>query len=265
MYMIMRECIFYINLRQAFLLSPQYANRLSSRTVLFTAVPEEYLDEARIRQTFSDSVKNVWIAGDTKNLDELIEERDKVAMKLEKAEVKLLKTANKEHLKANKGSATPEGPRDVETGDAARWVTPKMRPTHRLGPLGLLGKKVDTIEWGRTELQRILPLAETAQADWRAGNFKATGAVFVEFHTQSDAQAAFQVVTHHQALHMSPKYIGVKPEEVVWKSLSIPWWQLVIRRYAVYAFIAVMITSGPSLLVLSVSLLRSTPSSSCLV
>ncbi|KAI9152090.1 hypothetical protein HJFPF1_09313 [Paramyrothecium foliicola] len=244
MYMIMRECIFYINLRQAFLLSPQYANRLSSRTVLFTAVPDEYLEESRIRSIFSDSVKHVWIAGDTNKLDELIEERDKVAMKLEKAEVKLLKTVNKEHIKANKGSNAPveHDSQDVESGDvASRWITPKMRPSHRLGPLGLFGKKVDTIEWGRSELQRIVPQAETAQADYRAGNYKAVNAVFVEFHTQSDAQAAFQVVTHHHVLQMSPKYIGVKPEEVVWKSLAIPWWQRVIRRYAVYAFITVMI------------------------
>ncbi|PHH81683.1 hypothetical protein CDD83_3510 [Cordyceps sp. RAO-2017] len=50
MYMIMRECIFYINLRQAYLLAPHYSRRISSRTVLFTAVPSDYLDEARIRQ-----------------------------------------------------------------------------------------------------------------------------------------------------------------------------------------------------------------------
>jgi hypothetical protein len=242
MYTIMRECIFYINLRQAFLLSPQYANRISSRTVLFTAVPDEYLDPERIRAIFTGSVKHVWIAGDAKPIDEIIEEREEVAMKLEKAEIKLIKTVNKARNKAGATNDDRAAPADTEHGDvAARWLRPKDRPTHRLGPLGLLGKKVDTIEWGRSELHRILPIAETAQADWRAGNFKKVGAVFVEFHTQSDAQAAFQVVTHHQVLQMSPKYIGVKPSEVVWKSLSLPWWQLIVRRYAVVAFIALLI------------------------
>ncbi|KAH7324626.1 hypothetical protein B0I35DRAFT_458334 [Stachybotrys elegans] len=240
MYTIMRECIFYINLRQAFLLSPQYANRISSRTVLFTSVPDEYLDEARIRQIFSGSVKHVWVVGDMNDLDELVGEREEVAMKLEKAEIKLLKTVNKARTKAG----ATEGPAaaDPEAGDiAARWISPKDRPSHRLGPLGLLGRKVDTIEWGREELHKLIPKTETAQADWRAGNYKRVNSVFVEFHTQSDAQAAYQVVTHHQALQMSPKYIGVKPQEVVWKSLTIPWWQLVLRRYAVYAFIGAMI------------------------
>lgn len=43
--MITRESIFYINLRQAYLMSPFYTSRMSSRTVLFTSVPEDYMDE----------------------------------------------------------------------------------------------------------------------------------------------------------------------------------------------------------------------------
>lgn len=247
MYMVVRECIFYINLRQAFLLSPQYAKRIAARTVLFTSVPDDYLDETRIRRIFSDSVKHVWIAGDTKKLDEIVEERDKVAMKLEKAEIKLLRTVNKERIKAAKKSGGSAGAdeaaaHDAEHGSvAARWITNKQRPTHRLGPLGLIGKKVDSIEWGRTELHRLVPQTEAAQLEYKSGKYNKVNAVFVEFHTQSDAQAAFQTVTHHHALQMAPKYIGVKPQEVVWKSLSIPWWQLVIRRYAVYAFIGALV------------------------
>lgn len=245
MYMITRECIFYINVRQAYLLTPQYANRISSRTVLFTAVPDDYLDEARLRQTFgNDAVKHVWIAGDTKDLDKLVEERDKTAMKLENGEVKLLKTVNKERIKATKKKGSEEAPQDhdVEQGSiAARWITDKQRPSHRLGLLGLIGKKVDTIEWGRSELHELVPKIETVQAEYIAGNYKKHNAVFIEFHNQSDAQAAFQVVTHHHALHMSPKLIGVKPEEVIWKNLTIPWWQKIVRRYATYFFIAVLI------------------------
>lgn len=246
-YTILRECIFYINVRQAFLLTPQYAKRISSRTVLFTSVPDEYLEEARIRTLFNDSVKNVWFPGDTKELDEIIKERDETAMKLEKGEVKLLKLVNKERINLMKKSGADaekiaSAPSDPESGNlAARWIPNKKRPTHRLGPLGLVGKKVDTIEWGREELSKLIPKADNAQAEWLSGNYKKHNAVFVEFFTQSDAQAAFQTTTHHHALHMAPRYIGVKPDEVVWKSLSIPWWQLFVRRYAVYAIIAALI------------------------
>ncbi|KAH6632596.1 hypothetical protein F5144DRAFT_255922 [Chaetomium tenue] len=248
MYLIMRECIFFINLRQAFLLSPFYADRLSSRTVLFTSVPEPYLNEASMRKVFGAAVKNVWITGDTKEVDKLVEDRDKAAMRLEKAEVKLIKLANKARQGAIKKGASPDEADkapiagDAESGSiAARWVPPKKRPTHRLGFLGLVGKKVDTINWCRTELERLIPEVEAAQAKYRAGGFKNIPGVFVEFRTQSDAEGASQILAHHQGLHMTPKYVGVRPSEVIWKSLAIPWWQKVIRRYAVLGFIAAMI------------------------
>ncbi|KAL2176782.1 uncharacterized protein P884DRAFT_300207 [Thermothelomyces heterothallicus CBS 202.75] len=252
MYMITRECIFYINLRQAFLLSPFYANRISSRTVLFTSVPEPYLSEARLRNVFGPAAKNIWITADTKELDKLVGERDKVAMRLEKAEVKLIKLAHKARQdaikKKKKDGASAEEPDmdpivgDAESGSiAARWVPQKKRPTHRLGPLGLVGKKVDTINWCRAELERLIPEAEAAQAKYRAGGYKNVPGVFIEFRTQSDAERAAQILAHHQGLHMSPGYIGIRPGEIVWKSLSIPWWQKVIRRYAVVAFISAMI------------------------
>jgi hypothetical protein len=245
-YTVVRECIFYINLRQAFMLSPIFANRISSRTVLFTSVPEAYLDEAKIRKMFSDSVKRVWIAGDSEKLDELVEQRDKAAMRLESSEVKLIKAVNKERLKAIKKGASHDGAppaaEDAEPGHAAaRWIPNKKRPTHRLGKFSLYGKKVDSIEWARSELHRLIPEVDSAQASFRAGNYQKIGAVFVEFFTQSDAQAAYQVLTHHQALQMSPKYIGVTPGEIVWKSLKISWWQKVVRRYLVVAFITALI------------------------
>lgn len=91
LYTIMRECIYYINLRQAFLISPMYSERLSSRTVLFTSVPQAYLDERKLRKIFGNSVQRIWISGDASKVEDLVGERDKTAFKLEKAEVKLIK------------------------------------------------------------------------------------------------------------------------------------------------------------------------------
>ncbi|KAF4122984.1 calcium permeable stress-gated cation channel [Geosmithia morbida] len=245
MYMITRECIFFINIRQAYLLLPQYAKRISSRTVLFTNVPDDYLDERHVRRVFGDNlVQNVWIPGITKDLDKLVEERDKVAMKLENGEIKLLKTVNKERTKASKksGAQPASSHEDAEHGSlASRWIPAKKWPTHRTGFLGLIGPKVQTIDWCRQQLQKLVPETEQAQSDFMAGNYKKHTSIFVEFYTQADAQAAYQTITHHQPLHMAPKYIGVRPDEVIWKNLSIPWWQLIVRRYAVYFLIAVLI------------------------
>lgn len=210
--LVTRESIFYINLRQAFLLSPVYANRISSRTVLFTSVPKFYLDEARLRKVFGDSVRSIWISGDSSKVDELVEERDKVAYKLEKAEVKLLKAANGERLKAIKKGAHSEeesvvapaggAHADTESGSlAARWIPTKKRPTHKLGKFGLYGHKVDSINWCRERLEVLIRETEAAQASYRAGETESVGGVFIEFAHQSDAQAAYQTLSHHQALH----------------------------------------------------------------
>src|ERR1700759_4603398 len=82
-FMVTREMIYYINLRQAYLLSPLYAKRMSSRTVLFQSVPQDYADEHKIRRMFGSELKNVWVASDVKALEEMVEERTKAAMKLE--------------------------------------------------------------------------------------------------------------------------------------------------------------------------------------
>ncbi|KAG9238478.1 hypothetical protein BJ875DRAFT_450854 [Amylocarpus encephaloides] len=246
LFLVTRESIFYINLRQAFLLSPMYANRISSRTVLFTSVPEIYLSEAKLRQVFGSAVRRIWIGRDTEIVDELVEKRDEAAYKLEAAEVKLIKLANGERLKAakNGGASGEEEPisGDAESGSlAGRWIPTKKRPSHKLGKFGLIGKKVDTINWAREELATLIPATEAAQANYLAHETKLSGSVFIEFTRQSDAQAAFQTLSHHQALHMSPRYIGINPNEIVWKSLKISWWQRVIRRFAVLGFITAMI------------------------
>lgn len=246
MYMVTRESIYYINLRQAYLLSPLYANRMSSRTVLFTSVPEEYLDENKLRRMYGKQVKNIWIANDCKEIEETVKERDKVAMKLETAETKLIKLANAARLKSMKkgngagSGGTLEGEANGESGSmAARWIQPKQRPTHRLKPI--IGKKVDTINWCRSELQRLIPKIESMQAKYRAGEAKFIPAAFVEFYTQSDAQSAYQSLAHHQPLHMSPRFIGINPDEVIWKNLKINWSSRVIRNVATMAFVAALI------------------------
>ena len=246
--MIAREMIFYINVRQTYLLSPLYANRMSSRTVLFTSVPKDLLDDAKIRRLFGPKLKNYWIATDNKDLTDLVKERDKLAFKLEGAETTLIKKANAARLKSlKKGGASHEEANASAAVDlhgesgsaAARWLKPSDRPTHKTK--FLIGKKVDTINYCRAELAKIIPKIEALQAKVRAGDAKPVGSIFVEFYHQAEAQAAYQSVTHHHALHMAPRFIGVNPEEVIWGNLRITWWERVLRNYATIAFICVLI------------------------
>jgi calcium permeable stress-gated cation channel len=236
-FMIGREMVYYVNLRQAYLMNPAYATKLPSRTVLYVAVPKPYLNEAKIRAMLGPQVKHVWFPTDTKELQDLVDERQKAAMTLEGAETNLIQTANGERLKATEKGAS----NDVEQGQtgADRWVTAKMRPTHRV-PM-IVGKKVDSVNWSREEITRLSPLVEEGQAKHRAGDAKKTGAVFVEFETMGAAQAAFQSVTHHQPLKMSPRWTGMAPAEVIWKNLAISGWSRFLRTWITTAIVIVTI------------------------
>ncbi|KAK5134057.1 hypothetical protein LTR08_006947 [Meristemomyces frigidus] len=243
-YMITRESIFYINLRQAYLMSPLYASRLSSRTVLFTSVPEEYMNTEKLRSMFGQSVKRIWMATDTKELEEKVEERDDAAMKLEAAETKLIVTANGARVKAEKKGDHRSASEEAAIGEgsgttALRYISAKQRPTHRLKML--IGKKVDTIDWCRNELSRLIPEVDHMQAAQKNGNGKPLNSVFVEFATLSEAQAAYQSLTHHQSLHMAPRFAGINPNEIIWKNLRIKWWERVVRKLATTVFVVALI------------------------
>lgn len=118
------------------MLSPQYATRISARTVLITTIPQKYLTETALKRVF-DNVKRIWINTDTKELEELVEERTKTALQLEAAEVKLIKLADAARRKgAGNDSPEEDGEVEGESGSiAARWLDRKHRPTHRLKPL----------------------------------------------------------------------------------------------------------------------------------
>jgi hypothetical protein len=236
---ITREMIYYVNLRQAYLMNPGYAHKLPSRTVLYTAVPAEYLNAAKIRTMLGPEVKNVWFPTDTKQLQKIVDERQDAAMTLEGAETKLIMAANGERLKAHTKGAVNDA-ESAQTG-AEKWITPKMRPTHKLGFLGLFGKKVDSINWGREEVARLTPLVEEEQAKHRSGNAKLSGAVFVEFATLGAAQSAYQSLTHHQMLKMSPRFTGMNPAEVIWGNLKIKGWERFIRSWVTSAIVIALI------------------------
>jgi hypothetical protein len=249
-YMITRETIFFINLRQAYLMSPFYTSRLSSKVVMYTSVPDNYMSETKLRDMLGPAVRRVWLATDCKELEDLVKERDAAHTKLEAAETKLIKTANANKLKADK-KAAKQGERsnseevamaDPESGSgsiSARYLQPKQRPTHRLKPL--IGKKVDSIDWTRGELQRLIPQVAQMQAAHKKREGKLLGTAFVEFASVHDAQAAYQSLTHHHILHMQPRFTGMTPTEILWGNLNIKWWERVIREIVVIAFVVALI------------------------
>lgn len=221
MLLIARETILFIKLRQTVMLSPSYRSRLSTKTVLFTTVPENLRSEAAMRESF-DGVLNVWVQPDIKELTDLVKKRDKAAAKLEGAEnkmiKKLIKNRKKEEKKAAKsGEATQDIPLvDNEEGRRHIEVDKKIRPTHRLR--FLIGKKVDTIDWARPEIQSLNEQIEATST--KVNSADKVPAIFVEFESLESAQAAFSQVVYQKKRQMTPKVLGVQPNDVIWKNLS---------------------------------------------
>lgn len=281
--MVSRECVYYINLRQAYLLSDFYANRLSSRTVLYLNVPRQYLDEDSLRWMLGKSVKRIWIPQTSDELDRLVKEREQTALRLEKAEFSLIRMANIARTRALKKqkcdsaekilhppfdfesaandpssdaktlqiTESPDSPSssspsareptlpDVAGSVAAQWISHSSRPRHR--PIANAMRSVDTIKWSRTQIKKLnSKIRQQRQAQlFKTDNFMP--AVFVEFETLTDAQDAYQTLTHHRPLHMAHRYLGVRPYEIIWSSLSMSWWETIIRRFSIQAFVCALI------------------------
>jgi hypothetical protein len=253
MWIITRETIYFINLRHAYLLAPFNAARMSSRTVLFGDVPVEYRNREKLQTLFGGSMKRSWLATECKNLSDKVEERDKDALKLEGAEIKLIQTANKRRLKwekkaakaekkDNKKTVSPAEGTDAEVALAgSQYQKHKDRPTHRIGKVPLIGKKVDTIEWARSELKRLVPEVKKDQLTHFKYEGKILSCVFVEFTTQKAAEAAFRRMTPRKAPKMNPRAISATPNEIVWNNLRISKSERMARKIGTTTFIVLMI------------------------
>ena len=234
---IARESFHTTNLRQAYRKSPWGASRLSSRTILFTNVPKT-LSQSALFEMFP-GVKHAWVASNTKVLDKMVEDRDKTALKLEAGEVQLSRDANTNRMKADKGKKHFVA---ADVADGTKWINPKKRPTHKLKPL--IGKKVDTIEYGRSHLAELLPKITQEQDKHWNGQGDLVGAVFLEFDTQRHAQDAWLVMQKRKTKpnkKLEARQLGVMPQEVVWGNLRIKPAEHLVRWAIATAIISIMI------------------------
>ena len=202
------------------------------------SVPQDYKNEKKLRHVFGDTIRRVWITSDCQELEKKVNARDKIAFKLETAETKYIRRANKARIDAvKKGECASDAYLDCESSNPS-WTHKVKRPTHRLK---FFGQKVDSINWYRSELAKLTEEVTILQRKHQNGDAKQLSAIFVEFNSQSDAQIALQTLSHHQPFHMTPRFIGVSPQEVVWSALNLSWWQRIIRKFAVQGGLAALV------------------------
>lgn len=154
----------------------------------------------------------------------------------------LLDTLELTLLTTHLNFANPSCLTATDLQDGTKWINPKKRPTHKLK--FLIGKKVDTIEYGRQHLAEIIPKIQVEQDKHWNGEGDLVGAVFLEFATQKDAQDAWVMMNSRKTKpnkKMAARQLGVNPQEVVWSNLRISVTEHWARWAAATAFITVMI------------------------
>lgn len=104
------------------------------------------------------------------------------------------------------------------------------RPMHKTGFMGLLGPKVDSIEYWRAKSQELHPQVANEQRTTK--HEREEDAAFVIFNDRRSATEAAQVVHAPHALRWRVTQ-APEPEEVVWHNLHIPAWQRAVRRFIV--------------------------------
>lgn len=167
LFVVYRELIFYVAIRQAYMHSDMYAPRSSARTILITAIPVKFRSEQALKAVFGETVEHVRVNRKNPKLDKLLKRRNYTAMKLEEAEVALIRRSCHRELRIARWGISEDGGSLFK-----RWFTRLKRPTHRVR----WGKKVDTIEWCRAELAKLNGRVSGLQELQRSGD---SGEVYV--------------------------------------------------------------------------------------
>ena len=227
----------FIKLRKEFLTSPDHRNTNQAKTFLVTSVPNQYLSETKIKQLYENlpgGIKRVWINRNLKELPKLVENRDKLANKLEGAVSKLIATAAKKVKKGKvEAVALPEGS-EPSLDVADRYVPEKKRPKHRLGKIPCIGEKVDTINYSREELPRmnreIEDIRQNVINDYET--YPPESSAFVLCNTMQGAYtgASFRPVENKN--QMDKSYVEVHPDDIVWENMSFNPYERKLRTCA---------------------------------
>jgi hypothetical protein len=175
LYFLITETRKLIEVRQNYLGTQSSA---TDRTLRLTGVPRELRSETKIKQFLEEleigKVEKVYLCRDTLELDDAVDERDRVLRKLESASVKYRKDQPKAdtlpHSALSPSEDDDENGRLLEEANGNDLAREK-RPQHRIwyGPLRLRYKNVDAINYYGEKLHSLdEQIASLRQADFPA-------------------------------------------------------------------------------------------------
>lgn len=225
--LITRERLFAVSLRHAHATLHQNSRRLSSRVVLFMAVPKEALNEDRLQQFFGSSAVRSWQVPNLTELEDMISDRADKIDNLEDAELKLEKNVAKQARDSPRSSS--------DHGKYAKRARPASKPYY------VFGEDIDTIDKLRREIPDLESKIKSSREEISKPGVSKFGALFVEYENQARAQEALQSIRHHNVLTYQPRFTNVQPKEVLWRNLNLDPSVRITYSYLAIAFITATI------------------------
>ncbi|KAK4779225.1 hypothetical protein SAY86_006753 [Trapa natans] len=120
----------------------------------------------------------------------------------------------------------------------AVYAVEGTRPTNGSGLLGLLGKRVDSIDYYTGKIDRIIPRLTAAQKATLRENQQAAALVF--FTNRMAAASAAQNL-HARFLDKWTVTDAPEPRQLIWSNLDIRFFERQVRQIAVYVVVALTI------------------------
>ncbi|XP_022925887.1 CSC1-like protein ERD4 [Cucurbita moschata] len=165
------------------------------------------------RKIYPDTFYRSMIVTDNKEVNKLWEELEGYKRKLERSEAAFA---------ASKTEAKPEG----------------TKPMHKTGFLGLIGEKVDSIEFYSQKINELVRNLESEQKTTLREKQK--NAAFVFFNNRATAASAAQNL-HAKIVDKWTILAAPEPRQLIWPNLYIDFIQRQVRQYVVYVIVALMI------------------------
>lgn len=218
----------FVKKRQALLRSTAHQSHASATTILIIGIPKSYMSYSilqRIFEKFPGGIRHIWLNRNLKDILSKANERMKLVEQLETTLCKLIRNV----LKKQKTLDIKENNNDPFN----RYIPEKKRPTLRIGRIPLLsslcfGTKVDTISHCKQKISQLNTELDEAKESLDA--YPVLNSAFIQFNEQIAAHIAAQSVASSIPLTMTPRYIDVKPANIVWSNLNLTFYEIRLRR-----------------------------------
>ncbi|KAI7828314.1 hypothetical protein BX661DRAFT_181866 [Kickxella alabastrina] len=223
MRIIFTELKVYTRLRLWWLTNHAHSSKVGASTVMVSSLPDTLIErEDKLHSMFNifpGGVRQIIVNRDCSELADIVEKRDKYAVKLESLMTSYAVNCEKAHKKAiKKGSA---------------YVEPK-RPMMRESKVPFKGPKLDAVEFLSTEIAKLNE--QIAESGNDASKFKPQSSAFVLFRKQIAAHMSAQTVLDYKPFSMNAVSLDVNPDDVIWSNLNMNPYNRRIRGYISSAF-----------------------------